>query len=278
MTGKYDHQAPLLEIACFDAESAITAWKAGADRIELCHGREEGGTTPSLDAVERVKRHVTIPVFVMIRPRGGNFVYSNGEFAQMKAHIDRFKSMADGFVFGLLDPKNAVDVRRTRELVARAKPLPCTFHRAFDEARDLAQALEAVVSTGCSAILSSGGKHSAHAGVTALADLIQQAAARIQIMPGGGVRAKNIRDLQEATGAQFFHSSGIPAGQAEVDAEEIARMKKILHGQSADGEAQKGLVGHQSRQSSSSEDGTPADMCEMHMSAVSIGGASAARR
>lgn len=272
MTGAPSPQAALLEIACFDAESAITACKAGADRIELCHGKSEGGTTPSLNTVERVKRHVDISVFVMIRPRGGGFVYSDNEFAQMKDHIDRFKPLVDGFVFGLLDAGNNVDVKRIKELVARAAPLPCTFHRAFDETTDLRQALEAVISCGCSAILSSGGKHSAHVGVAALANLIQQAAGRINVIPGGGVRSSNIRDLQEATGARTFHSSGIPAGQSDVDIAEIVSMKEMLHGPC---EPLEGTVGRQSRQSSSSEDGTPA---EMHVSAVSIGGASAARR
>lgn len=228
MTGSSHADKALLEIACFDAESAITAWKAGADRIELCHGKDEGGTTPSLASIELVKQHVTIPVFVMIRPRGGDFTYSGEEFEQMKADIDRFKALVDGLVFGILDTDGEIDVARNSELVRRAVPLPCTFHRAFDEAKDLGRALESIVLAGCHAILSSGGEIDAEAGSVVLAGLVKQAGRRIQIVPGGGVRAKHVRWLRETTRARMFHSSGIPAGESEVDAGEIGRMKALL--------------------------------------------------
>ena len=183
----------LLEIACFTTESAITAWKAGADRIELCEDREAGGTTPSLEALVYVKQHVPIPVFAMIRPRGGDFNYASNEFERMKADIDAFKSIADGFVFGLLDEDCGVDTKRTALLVNRAAPLPCTFHRAFDRAREQPQALEDIITCGCQAVLSSGGCSDALSGAVILRGLVVQARDRITIIAGGGVRARKHR-------------------------------------------------------------------------------------
>ena len=267
MTGPFQPKKPLLEIACFDAESAIVAWKAGADRIELCQDRDEGGTSPSLASVT-LARQVAVPIFVMIRPRGGDFVYTAADFEQMKKDIDAFKPFADGFVFGLLTADGQVDVPRMSELVRRAAPLPCTFHRAFDEANDLSRALEDAVSTGCQAILSSGGKHDAQAGISMLESLVRQAGDRIQILPGGGVRAKNIVELRETTGATMFHSSGIPPGESSVSEYEINHMKALLSG----GEIapMRRPSGGQSRHDSSQEEERmPADR---HLSAVSIGG------
>lgn len=257
MTGSSRPRRPRLEIACFSAESAIVAWKAGADRVELCHDQEAGGTTPTVASVEHVKKHVTIPVYMMIRPRGGNFVYSAHEFEQMRSDIDAFKPMVDGFVFGMLDSKGEVDVERTSEMVRRAAPLPCTFHRAFDKAKNLSRALEDVVTSGVHAVLSSGGKENAVAGSLVLQALIVQARDRVQLLPGGGVRAGNIERLQKTTGADVFHSSGIPAGQLEIDADEVLHMRALLrrddlYGQPEDDESR-------SRHDSGQEDGLSAE-------------------
>ena len=130
----------LLEIACFSAEHALLAFNSGADRIELCKDRDAGGTTPAIEDVQHVKRSVNIPVYVMIRPRGGDFNYDEDEYDQMKRDIDRLKSCADGFVLGILNNNFTVDIARTSHLVQRAAPLPCNFHRAFDETRDLRMA------------------------------------------------------------------------------------------------------------------------------------------
>ena len=269
MTNPHHQSTALLEIACFDAQSATTAFHAGADRIELCHGKDSGGTTPSISSLRQVKQHVTtIPVYVMIRPRGGDFVYSHTEFEQMNSEIDTFRDRVDGFVFGILTGEGRVDVQRTAELVRRAQGLPCTFHRAFDEVKDLGTALEDVVETGCEAILSSGGKRDAQAGATVLAGLVHQARGRIQILPGGGVRATNIRELREVTGADVFHSSGMLAGRTEADAEEIAAMKALLCAERADGVSEAAVNGSSSGHGSGDEEGMPA---EMHASAVSIG-------
>jgi copper homeostasis protein len=218
----------LLEIACFTPESAIIAWRAGADRIELCIERGSGGTTPPLESALLVKRTVSVPVFVMIRPRGGNFNFSTTEFNRMKDDIDRFKPHVDGFVIGLLDNKDNVDVPRTTELVRNASPLPCTFHRAFDEAKDQLRAFEDVITSGCQNVLSSGGASNIIAGATILREIVRRAGGRINVMPGGGVRSKNLAALRAYTGAGAYHSSGIVEENGTVDAHEVHLMKTVL--------------------------------------------------
>ena len=219
---------PTLEIACFDAASALIASNAGTDRIELCQDREAGGTTPSLDTVKFVKESVTIPVFVMIRPRGGDFCYSSAEFEQMASDIDELMPLVDGFVFGILDEERRVDVTRTVLLAVRAHPLPCTFHRAIDETPDKLNALEDVIKTGCSTVLTSGGAASAIDGPDVLAELVQVAGNRIEVMPGGGVRSDNIALLRDITQVSAFHSSAL-LGENEVPrVDEIRHMKQLL--------------------------------------------------
>lgn len=159
-----------LEICCFNSESAKVAAEAGmdqgamsalkettvnhalltgADRIELCSDREAGGVTPPLDWLTQIKsRHASTPVFVMVRPRGGDFLYTEEEFNIMKNNIATFKQHANGFVFGVLNPDKTVDTARTTELVRLASPLPCTFHKAFDDTPSLFKAIEDVISTG----------------------------------------------------------------------------------------------------------------------------------
>ncbi|KXL51333.1 hypothetical protein M433DRAFT_60587 [Acidomyces richmondensis BFW] len=221
--------AALLEIACFTPDHAILAFEGGADRIELCDNREVGGTSPSLQSLVKVKQHVTIPVFVMIRPRGGDFNYTADEFSQMQAKIKEFKQYADGFVFGVLDRQRQVDNSRTRQLVALARPLPCTFHRAFDETGDLFGALRDVVKTGCSSILTSGGAPTASSGIEVLAKLVHMAQGKITIIAGGGLRAKNILTVRGCTRAPVFHSSAVLKDQEGPSIEEIRQLKSSLH-------------------------------------------------
>ena len=218
----------LLEIACFSADHAILAFNSGADRIELCKDHKAGGTTPSLESLLAVKRMVSIPVYAMIRPRGGDFDYDEEEFAQMEADIDRLKPMVDGYVFGMVNEDRTVDVARTAALVQRAAPLPCTFHRAFDETYYQRQALEDVIATGCNAVLSSGGNSDAVSGTKVLRDLVKVATGRIVVMPGGGVRASNILELYRATKALAYHSSGLNPEQGVADPDEIRHMKRTL--------------------------------------------------
>jgi copper homeostasis protein len=151
----------LLEIACFNSESALIASNSGADRIELCAGSECGGTTPNFNSLVNIKDRIAVPVFVMIRPRGGDFVYTDTEFQETRASIEQFKEVASGFALGVLDANSRINIRRTRELVHLAYPLPCTFHHAFDQAVGPFKALEDIVSCGIATILTSGGAPSA---------------------------------------------------------------------------------------------------------------------
>jgi copper homeostasis protein len=218
-----------LEIACFNVESAKIAHENGADRIELCDGFEVGGTTPNPMDVINTRKFLSSDLFVMIRPRGGDFVYSDTEFEQMKLEISEFKKLnINGFVFGILDENNYIDVKRNTELVNLAKPFPCTFHRAFDEVADYEQALEDVISCGFSTILTSGTHSNVMDGIDVLKILVRQAQNRITIMPGGGLRSTNINHIQEVTKATFYHSSAIINGSQIANPEEIFNLKSNL--------------------------------------------------
>jgi copper homeostasis protein len=218
-----------LEIACFNVESAKIAHENGADRIELCDGFEVGGTTPNPMNVINTRKFLSSDLFVMIRPRGGDFVYSDTEFEQMKLEISEFKKLnINGFVFGILDENNYIDVKRNTELVNLAKPFPCTFHRAFDEVEDYEQALEDVISCGFSTILTSGTHSNVMDGIDVLKKLVRQAQNRITIMPGGGLRSTNINHIQEVTKATFYHSSAIINGSQIANPEEIFNLKSNL--------------------------------------------------
>jgi copper homeostasis protein len=197
----------LLEISVESVEAAAAAERGGADRIELCCDLSVGGLTPAPALIRAVRQQIQIPIFVMIRPRAGDFVYSAAEFAQMKKSIAEAKdSGADGLVFGILKPNRTVNVDHTRELVDLAQPVTVTFHRAFDACPDLTQALEDVVRSGASRILTSGGAASAPKGSTNIAMLVAAACGRVAIVPGAGIKAGNILQLAAATRAHEFHS------------------------------------------------------------------------
>jgi copper homeostasis protein len=226
-----------LEIACFDAPSAIRAARVGADRIELCTDYDSGGLTPPAAWLEVLRGSLVIPVHVMIRPRArlgsrpraGDFCYSPAEFDCMKADIHDFKALgADGFVFGILDRADAVDIERNRELVDLARPLPCTFHRAFDCQEDKAEALETIISLGFTTLLTSGILGSAIDGQETLGQLVRLAADRIQVMPGGGIRSVNITGLAASVQARWYHSAAWQAGDGKLDEAELGRMKQAL--------------------------------------------------
>src|SRR5712671_7508060 len=197
----------LLEISVETLEAALAAERGGADRIELCGDLSCGGITPGDDLVRTVHEQVRIPIFVMIRPRAGDFVYSTAEFAEMKRSIASTKeSGVEGVVLGILTKDHRVDAERTRELVELAKPLRETFHRAFDEASDLRQALGEVIKTGAHRILTSGGARSTPEGAAILAELVAAAADRVVIVPGAGINAANVLQVARQTGAHEFHS------------------------------------------------------------------------
>ena len=220
----------VVEIACFNTLSAIIAHVAGASRIELCDNADLGGTTPPVEWLTKIRDGINVPINVMIRPRGGNFVYTAQDFDTMKNSLNTFKTtgMADGFVFGMLTNERTVDLDRTTELVSLAAPLPCTFHRAFDELENLYQGLEDVIRCGIKTVLTSGGESNAVRGREVLAQLVKQAGDRIVIMPGGGVRSTNLRMLHRDIQASAYHSSALIQPDTVVHAEEVSRMRAIL--------------------------------------------------
>ncbi|GAC1621738.1 MAG: copper homeostasis protein CutC [Candidatus Acidiferrum sp.] len=197
----------ILEICVETVEAALAAERGGANRIELCADLSVGGVTPAAEMMRAVRERIRLPIHVMIRPRGGDFVYSNAEFEGIKLGIIHAKQLGmDGLVFGLLRKDNQVDVARTRTMVGLAHPLPVTFHRAFDAASDLHQALEGVVETGASRILTSGGMPTAPEAAGVLKKLIREAGDRIIVMPGSGIHAGNVACLATETGAREFHA------------------------------------------------------------------------
>lgn len=198
----------LLEICCYSVQSAIIAEKSGANRIELCAGVYEGGTTPSLATIQLVKENVNIPVHVIIRPRGADFCYSDIEFECMKRDILSCKEQGvEGVVSGVLLPNGKIDIQRTKELVELSKPMSFTFHRAFDMVEDHLEALEELINMKVDRILTSGSMQTAEEGIGLLNELMDKSDGRVIIMPGSGVSENNISELKEKTGAMEFHCS-----------------------------------------------------------------------
>jgi len=202
-------QSLCLEVVVDSVESALAAQAGGAQRVELCADLLEGGITPSAGMIAAVRRAVSIGMMVMIRPRGGDFCYSQAEFAVMQHDIGVAKALgADGVVFGILTPHGDLDVERMAALIALAQPLSVTCHRAFDMARDPHAALEALIALGVPRVLTSGGESSALEGLDLIARLIAQAQRRIVVMPGGGITERNIGRIMAATSATEIHASG----------------------------------------------------------------------
>lgn len=217
-----------IEIACFNAQSAVIAQEYGADRVELCAEMKLGGTTPSLDVIAQVRDSISIDLNIMIRPRGGDFVYTQDEFEQMRQEIITIKEMGvDGFVFGILNQDNTVNIPQNIALVELASPLPCTFHRAFDVVEDSKRSLEDVISCGFNSILTSGGQPNVEVGLRSLQTLVEWAGSRITIMPGGGLRSTNLERVLRETKATFFHSSAITDGTETAVPAEVEALKTI---------------------------------------------------
>ncbi|RPD42700.1 copper homeostasis protein CutC [Chitinophaga barathri] len=197
-----------LEICATSLASCKAAQEGGADRIELCDNLLEGGTTPSYAMIKLARETVSIALYPIIRPRGGDFLYDEEEFAIMKEDIRVCKELGcDGVVIGLLTAEGKVDKTRTGELVELAKPMGVTFHRAFDMTEDPLQALEDIISTGCERILTSGQRNTALEGAELIATLAGKAAGRIRIMAGSGLRDHNAAALASATQAREFHTT-----------------------------------------------------------------------
>jgi copper homeostasis protein len=198
----------MLEICCFNLQSAIIAQRAGAQRVELCADAAVGGTTQSLGVIKIAREKLQIQLYPIIRPRGGDFLFNEEELEIMMNDVLLCKQIGcDGLVIGMLNEDGTIDKKSCGQLVQLAYPLGVTFHRAFDRATDPLQALEDIIEIGCERILTSGQQPTAMEGAELIAQLIQQADDRIIIMPGSGIRSANIIELAQKTKAEEFHSS-----------------------------------------------------------------------
>ncbi|KXB96712.1 MAG: hypothetical protein AA908_11075 [Chlorobi bacterium NICIL-2] len=229
--------------ACVNSfQSALLAAEAGADRIELCDNLHAGGTTPSAGTIQQVKARLQIPVFVMIRPRGGNFSYSEAELEIMKTDIRLCKNLGcDGVVLGVLLPDRQVDVAVCRQLVELAWPMETTFHRAFDLTPDPEKALSDILSCGFQYVLSSGQQRTAVEGMALLQHLQDVAGETLDVIAAGGIRSSHLPTLMKDTAIRWFHSgASIPLpfenpenapfslSDTQIDPAEIKKMKQIL--------------------------------------------------
>lgn len=220
-----------LEICVDNIESAIEAQNAGADRVELCNNLYEGGTTPGYGTIISTRNNLSIGVNVIIRPRGGDFLYTDPEYDIMRRDIDICgESGVDGIVLGILRSGGAIDLERTAKLIEYANPMSVTFHRAFDMCSDPVQGLEDVIASGATRLLTSGQKNKAQEGAELISQLISQAEDRIIIMPGGGINESNIALIARLTGAAEFHLTG----RKVIESDMIFRRQDISMGGAAD--------------------------------------------
>jgi copper homeostasis protein len=221
----------MLVEACVDSvESAIAAERGGAGRLELCDSLHDGGTTPSAGMIAAVKHAVDIPVFVIVRPRGGGFVYTDAELDVMRRDIEAAARLgADGIVLGALTRQADVDADRTRRLLDVAPGLPATFHRAFDLVRDQRVALESIVTLGVARVLTSGGAASALDGASTIADLVRQSSNRVTLMAGGGVREENVSEIVRRSGVREVHVRGTRLARTNMTPDnERVRFRKAM--------------------------------------------------
>jgi copper homeostasis protein len=214
----------VFELCAEGIDACLVARDGGASRIELCSALSEGGLTPSHGVIREAVVRSGLPVHVLLRPRGGDFVYTDAELDVMCEDLVHLRLLgASGVVLGVLCGDGTVDVERTRQLVELAGPLEVTFNRAFDHTASLERALEDVIATGCRRVLTSGGERDVVSGGRLLARLIEQAAGRIEIAVGGGLRVKNAAAVARITGARHFHGSirRIVAGPRRHDGQDL---------------------------------------------------------
>lgn len=222
-----------LEVCANSVTSALAAQQGGAVRVELCDTLREGGTTPSIGQILLARKLLTIKLYVLIRPRTGDFIYSDLEFDLIKLDVQAcIDAGCDGIGIGILNTDGTIDKQRCGELVkmAKAAGLGVSFHRAFDMCRDYFEALEDLIEIGCERILTSGGKSTAMEGANTLARLISLSAGRISIMPGCGVNEYNIAHLVQFTGANEFHTSA----RSRIESQMTYRNQNILFGSSGE--------------------------------------------
>ena len=221
-----------IEICCGSIQSAANAKAGGAVRIELCQGLVEGGTTPSPATIEYAVKELGLKVFVLVRPRGGDFCYNELEIKTMEQDVEFCKQAGvAGIVVGFLHPDGSIDTELTRRFVELSAPLPVTFHRAFDRCTDPLHALEQVIDCGCARILTSGCEPTAMEGADVLQQLVKQANGRIKILAGSGVTSENAAALRQKTGAPEIHGSckiTRPDGAWETDAEQVKKLLAVL--------------------------------------------------
>lgn len=218
-----------LEVACFNLDSVTVVAQSKADRVEFCDDFEAGGTTPSFENTQKARLLFSKELLVMIRPRGGNFNYSEEEFNQMKQSVLKLKNTGiDGYVFGILDENNNIDFKRNSELVSIARPLPCSFHRAIDYTDDYFEAINTCIAIGFKTILTSGHDSKIELGVEKVKEAIIQFGNQIEIMPGGSLRATNATLIKKITKATYFHTSAITDGSQTANLFEINVLKDCL--------------------------------------------------
>jgi copper homeostasis protein len=197
----------LVEAAVESLDDALAAVAGGADRLELCENLDNGGTTPSAALVAAVRMQVELPLLVMIRPRGGGFVYSETELSRMYEDVAMARALgASGVVFGVLDSFDRLDLERTAALVEAAEGLPVTFHRAIDQVARRVAAMDALAALGVARVLTSGGAESASEGTDELRAMVERAGNRLKVVAGGGVRAANARTIVERSGVREVHA------------------------------------------------------------------------
>ena len=217
MTDDQSERGVLVEAAVETVDAALAAEDAGVDRLELCADLVNGGTTPGLQLIEAVRGATRLPIQVMVRPRAGNFVYSTDEIDAMARDIELIQTCEPaGIVTGAITGDAALDLTGLKRLMSAARTTPVTFHRAFDRLANLATALDSLIELGVSRILTSGGAPSASEGVEQLSALIERAHGRIVILVGGGVRAHNVRDIIERTGAREVHARFVDYAQMKA--------------------------------------------------------------
>ncbi len=219
----------ILEIACFSLESCMSAQQSGADRIEFCADYSVGGITPNHHDILKAREILQIPLHIIIRPRGGDFVYSMDELELMKKDIEFCKKHhINGVVFGVLTENKKINKTINRELVELAENMSTTFHRAIDECVDMNEAMNEIVSIGFKRVLTSGGKSNALAGVNVLKYCQNAFGEKIMIMPGGGIRSNNLQELIRETNCKEYHSAAITNKNEKTDIVEIKQLKSIL--------------------------------------------------
>ena len=218
-----------LEVACFNLESVAVVAQSKADRVEFCDDFEAGGTTPGLENIQKARGLFPKELLVMIRPRGGDFFYSEAEFEEMKRCILELKNTGiDGFVFGILNQDGTIDFERNSELVSLAKPLPCSFHRAIDYTEDYFEAINTCIAIGFKTILTSGHESRIELGVEKVQEAINRFGNKIEIMPGGGLRSSNASKIKHITKANYYHTSAITDATKVANLTEINTLKNCL--------------------------------------------------